>query len=783
MEKITYTMGERANHNSQSNWGPNDSIDWEKKRVDYQNYWYDETICWDESYGTEPVINGQDLQDEISAGNANYQGRYNGTWGFNDAVLILIYLKPVQSEDSLTVQYWDDSADSLIYDYPINVTNVSTEDPGTFLNRLMPEDARPEGPGKFELRDDAYIINAKNEEETFQKDLTKIPSLFGKYTSGLYEYTGADISEDGKTLTLHYNLDESKLSASYVVDFGLPVTIPMDEIVENTEHIQSVMIGATRYGTATVNGTESITYTPSTVLGGNETLGVTVTYDGGDMMTHSIAIIPATTTYYEEGFAEYTDGDWSGNISKGSGEQAAEAVGYKTDVYGADAKYKREAAGPSNGTQATSTAYKGNATFTFRGTGVDIYANCTPETGKLSISVTNAAGSLVKFVQVDTALKDGATDATSGQAVTGYNVPVASLDLGTTGTYTVKISHMKPNATATGDTINLDGFRVYGTLDGGNEAYVSDGEANPSFIELRDQVLKGLNVQSETSEQYAEQIAKTLSQVYSTAGAGEGAAVITDANDGTTSTNVQDLLDKGPKNELYLRENQAVTFKVNQNVQIGLKALNGAVTYSMNNGEDQTLSSSTDMFYEAGRGTITITNKSTGDAILSVTKVKAAGAAADAFNGIQLCSLTESDFMPALLSLGFESEAEEPVYADATANISLIDAAGSEIASTALTANGATGETHTFAAADIQAAAEGVLPEGYELTGEASDVEVAYGESETVELQTEEAAEEVPDDDADDNGGSFFDKIGNAVKNVVDIVNAVTGFFGSLFRW
>jgi len=83
-----------------------------------------------------------------------------------------------------------------------------------------------------------------------------------------------------------------------------------------------------------------------------------------------------------------------------------------------------------------------------------------------------------------------------------------------------------------------------------------------------------------------------------------------------------------------------------------------------------------------------------------------------------------------------------------------------------------------------QAAAEGVLPEGYELTGEASDVEVAYGESETVELQTEEAAEEVPDDDADDNGGSFFDKIGNAVKNVVDtVVNAVTGFFGSLFRW
>lgn len=784
VEKITYTMGEREASYSQSNWGPDDSIDWEKKRVDAQNYWYDETTCWDESYGTEPVINGQDLQDKIYAGAANRYGRYDGTWGFNDAVLILIYLKPVQSEDSLTVQYWDDSANSLIYDYLINVTNVSTEDPGTFLNRLMPENIRPDRPGEFELSDDAYIINAKDEPEYFQKDLTQIPSLFGKYTSGLYQYTGADISEDGKTLTLHYNLDESKLSASYVVDFGLPVTIPMDEIVENTANIQSVMIGATRYGVATANGTESITYTPSTVLSGSETLGVTVTYGGDEMMTHSIAIIPATTTYYEEGFAEYTEGDWSGNISKGNGEQAAEAAGKKTNVYGADDKYKEEAAGPSNGTQATSTEYKGNATFTFRGTGVDIYANCTPATGKLSISVTNAAGNLVKFVQVDTALKDGTTGATSGQAVTGYNVPVASLDLGTTDTYTVKISHMKPNASATGDTVNIDGFRVYGTLDGDNEAYVSDGEANPSFIELRDQVLRGLNVQSETSAQYAEQIAKTLSQVYSTEGAGEGAAVITDANNGTTTANVQDLLDKGPKNELYLRGNQAVTFNVEQNVQIGLKALNGTVTYSMNNGEDQTLISSTDMFYEAGSGTITITNKSADDAILSVTKVKAAGAAAAESNGIQLCSLTESDFMPALLSLGFESETQEPVYADATANISLIDAAGSELASTALTANGAAGETHTFTAADIQAAAEGILPEGYELTGEASDVEVAYGESETVELQAEEAAVEEPDGGDSEDEEGFFDKIGNAIKDVVDtVVDAVTGFFGSLFGW
>ena len=129
-------------------------------------------------------------------------------------------------------------------------------------------------------------------------------------------------------------------------------------------------------------------------------------------------------------------------------------------------------------------------------------------------------------------------------------------------------------------------------------------------------------------------------------------------------------------------------------------------------------------------------------------------------------------------------DAPEVTTADATANIILTNAAGSELASTALAANGTAGEIHTFAAADIQAAAEGILPEGYELTGKVSDVEVIYGESETVELQVEDTAAEEPDNSETEDEGGFFDKIGNAIKDVVDTaVDAVTGFFGSLFGW
>ena len=259
--------------------------------------------------------------------------------------------------------------------------------------------------------------------------------------------------------------------------------------------------------------------------------------------------------------------------------------------------------------------------------------------------------------------------------------------------------------------------------------------------------MAALNVETSDS-QYAEQIAKnTLSQVYSKAGTTTGAVVLSSSSyeDG----DAQDLLDNGPKNELYLRPGESVVFNVNGSAQVGLKALNANVTYTMNNAEAN-LTSSTDMYYRAGGGNVTITNKEGG--ILAITKVKVFGGTGT------FAELTEADLLPALMSLGFESEAEEPVYADATANIILTNAAGSELASTALTANGTAGKTHTFTAADIQAAAEGILPEGYELTGEASDVEVAYGESETVELQAEKAEEEAPDEDTDDNGGSFFEK-------------------------
>ena len=756
VSKITVTDGARDRNTNSNTWNASDSINWEKTQTDSGSYWYDETEVWNKDMGTEPMVNGK-------ASNIVFTGK-------NTAKLVLIYLEPVQNDNNLTVNWVDDSnSGALINTMPV-VVRYEGSNEINFFNGLKQDSDVPQTGGSFTLDDDAYITNSSGVNQTFNKDIT-VMDVDPQYRSGLYQYSGADLSEDGKTLTLHYTLNAEALNVRYIVDFGLPVQVPVSDLVDNADQVQSVTSSSDKISYD--GSTKTITYTPSEILTGIDAVTVRVNYSG-NTQRFSVGFVPATNVYYEEGFANYSDG-WTG-YSKGSGTQQTAAPGAENaNQYGYDAKYADESNGASNGTQAVSSAYGDSAELTFTGTGIDIYTNSTQDSGRLFATVTNDAGSIVKVVQVETALKDGTTGATEGQAVNGYNVPVISLDLGTRDSYTVKLTHMKTTAEDESDTVSIDGYRVYGTLEGDRPAYASDGEANPTYVELRDQVLAALKVEPSES-QYAEQIAKnTLSQIYSTAGSTAGAVVLSSSyKDG----DVQDLLDNGPKNELYLRAGESVVFKVDGSAQVGLKALNADVNYTVNDNEAE-LTSSTDMYYKVKGSSVTITNNSGG--ILAITKVKVLGGAGT------FAALTEADLMPALMSLGFTAEetpdTPEAAKADATANIILTDAAGSELASTALTANGTAGKTHTFTAADIQAAAEGILPEGYELTGEASDVEVAYGESETVELQAEKAEEEAPDEDTDDNGGSFFEKIGNAVKNAWNtVVDAVTGFFGSLFR-
>lgn len=702
--KITVTNGTR-DQSGTGKWGTNDTITWDKVTNEAGEQWYNETTYWDETVGGTPMVNG--ATSDI-------------TWSnYNTAKLVLIYLKPVHYDTNLVVNWVDDSANgALISTMEVAVSSDGT--PTTFYNGLKQISALPtEGVGgTFTLDDAAYVTNSSNVNQTFNKNISTVPGVADVYKTGLYYYVSADLSADGMTLTLHYNIDSSKLSKQYVVDFGLPVNIPLSDLIENSGNVSMVKITG---GDATVNADNSITYQPSAVLTGTATVGVKLTFNDNTTQTVRIGFVPATTVYYEEGFAIV-------GANKGTGTQAKQVAGRSSNEYGYDAAYANNV-GMSNG---TNVQLSGSSTFTFTGSGVDIYTNNTTSTGRLMVRITDASGSLVKLAQVSTAMQNGLTDATTGQNVDGFNVPVFSVDNLTRGTYTVTLTVLNDGV------VYLDGFRVYNTLDPNTEAYQKDLEDNPAFIELRDKVFASATINT-TDAQYAGQIARnTMSQIYATGSSSEVnvTAVILDGNNKYTDEQLKDLLDNGPKNEIYLQPKQALTFKITtaREVQIGLKALNAETTYTITgkNG-DQTLNSSTDMFYTvlnqgtSGEQTITITNKGAG--ILAVTKLKVCDDPNFSF-----VELTEEDLIPALVSLGYELEPEEPEVQ--TADAVLTVEVNGETAT--LTKTGNVGESATFTAAEIEAAAMPLVPEGYELKDQAADVTVEYGKSSTVSLSVEE---------------------------------------------
>ena len=112
--------------------------------------------------------------------------------------------------------------------------------------------------------------------------------------------------------------------------------------------------------------------------------------------------------------------------------------------------------------------------------------------------------------------------------------------------------------------------------------------------------------------------------------------------------NLQDLLDNGPKNEVYLYPGDKILFNLKKDAQIGLKGVDGSTNYTLNETSGGTLQT-TDMFYKVSAGNITIEN--TGSNVLSITKIKYFG------NSTSPTSLfgeiSEQALTATLLSMGY----------------------------------------------------------------------------------------------------------------------------------
>lgn len=550
-------------------------------------------------------------------------------------MLVTYYLKAKEKQDSLRVHYMNETSNEQFYGYSITVNGNTKFDEEIGLNK-----ENWKGP-----LDNGTVVNSLGKNLTVSADLGTMPEIGSTYRYSDYTCKKVTRSADGKDVYLYYTFNNVH---KFVVDYGLKLTIEASDLgLADTSWKSAYVAKQPTCGKVTTDSEHhTLTYVPEKVIDGIDNIFLTIEDNAGVKITHTISIYPATSVYYEETFIENGTGSKDSNYV-----QTASKEGSKAN-YGYDRAYKNDA-GASGGTQ---TPLKSEvSSFSFQGSGVDIYANTDTQEAVMSVAAYKGE-TLKKFklVVVDTQMKNEGT--ATGQEVKGYNVPVVSMDFQEWNKYKLELKQVK------GGTVYLDGFRVYNTLESSedkakaDEVYAKDNEVSPKYYEVRDQVLNALGVKVAESE-YADQIAKNAySQVHATGGV--ASAVILDPEVKPNGTTAQDMLDNGPKNEVYLQPNQQLVFKLGSGVsaaQIGMSGLNGSTTAEVSWHDDTINLSTVEMYYVLGTGMsgenkFTITNK--GSNVLSITKLKVFGNVSS--QEAAFASLTEDDLTTALVGLGYE---------------------------------------------------------------------------------------------------------------------------------
>lgn len=601
------------------------------------------------SVGGEPIVPGLEIYNQ-------------------HGMLVTYYVREKVTADSLHVHYIDttDNTSNEFYSYPINVQKDTMFDKNIGLN----------DPWKGNLKNGS-VTNIAGKVQTVSSDLSTMPAIGASYKYSKYTCDRVERSADGKDVYLYYRFSNK---VSYVVDFGLPLNIRLSDLNASlaTANVTSVTVEGAKYGTATY-ANKIVTYTPTKAINAIDTLSVTVsgrityTDENGkevtknDTVSYMVDIIPATSVYYEDSFATFTNADSTKNVAQVDNaakgiwtkvtdgttqtnvNQALEALGGTTNtknVYGYDPAYanssKFSMGSATKVTVDANTANNGQwptATFTFKGTGFDVISLTNSDAGTVMYTVTNA----VTNEKVMSRIIDNYYGYTyennqwvvkENDSTAPYQVPVIKISGLDYGTYTVTISVIYGELfDNTGDnqySFWLDAVRVYNpagnTLD---SEYTKDGENNPNYVEVKKVILdsKALETDGATGA--------------------TGAVFIDGKSENVSAT---EYANQGPNHEAYLAKNQAIAFQMLANetptsVQIGAKLasgdsanlqISGANCNKATSGKLQ-LTTATDMYYElAGLGwteqadgtylsnVITLTN--TGAGIVSLTNIKFIGA-------------------------------------------------------------------------------------------------------------------------------------------------------------
>ena len=605
--KVTVTDGTSAGYSSYKTFTPT-----------YDNK--TETTVWDESMGGIPQI--EQLQYT-----ANRSGK-----------LVRVYVRAKVTEDSLTVNYYDESNTTLpFYSYNIAVASGTTFNNdfaysnGSLINNT--------------------VTNIKNVTQTVNWKLEEMSEIGAQYRYSDYTFTNANKETGNKVVNLYYKFRTEK---TFVVDFGLPLHIEKTDInpALANANITEVAVGKSLYATVNANADYSIDYILNKTIDGSDR--VTVTYSGtnketgkDDSATYNLTVIPATSVYYEDSFATFTNANKSTGVNKGTGNgywvtdgttqtsvnQALEALGGTTNtknVYGYDPAYdnssKFSMGSATKVTVDANTANNGQwptATFTFKGTGFDVISLTDNTSGAIAVDIYKSSGERVEGYVVNNYYGYKYDEATNTWKVVNdgsnnalYQIPVMKVKGLPYGEYTAKISVVYDSLfDKTGQSkysFWLDAVRVYDPMGTGADAnanYTQDGEGYPQYIKLHDELVQ------------------------------KDSAVTTNDKllfiDGAANANIDLYRNYGPNNEVYLKNGQAISFMIPQNdkiasIQIGAKAPNGKVQMTVTGTDKpQEISSATEMYYtvnvnaKTGDQQVTITNANKdGNAILSLTNLK-----------------------------------------------------------------------------------------------------------------------------------------------------------------
>ena len=490
------------------------------------------------------------------------------------------------------------------------------------------------------------------------------------------------------------NLRSEWVSADVVVDFDTTVDISSNKDVFLGNSVKG------DYGTLAYKN-NVITYTPSEVLQQPDIIEYDVTI--GNVIKHfDLNVFPASNILYNEDMLDVNE-NTTGNAWNKEGTAAAskQSLSGRYDVYGYDESLN-SATGFSSGTalkvdvDSTNTRSQ-TLSFCYTGNAFDLYGSCGENTGIYIVTIKNSAGKIEKVYITDTYFSDSNLYSDGSNKMN--QVPVVHHENNSYDTYTVEITSaflasMVGNRTTfslrdTGDDFGFytaditeeakEAVLMYAEMEdllgenievtfcdensifnGGTGADVDSGfgifalgeeeeeeeEEGREFTSLTNYIdgfrvyqplgyHDGMYIESEQSAEYLNAAKDILSPADLESSVKNGIIYIENGEAGTYASN-------GPKNEIYLKPEQAIALNVTSDnpdrakAMVSLRSINGNAKaaingdYSVNNpGEEFSVTSSTEMYYKVNNltfngneATITITNK--GDSVLVISTVKLA---------------------------------------------------------------------------------------------------------------------------------------------------------------